>query len=166
MEYKLFGVWVVSKGAEKTFFNLVMIQMMRTFHIPIDLNLIDEALAKATTMALIKWAPWLHDIIYKKTILNRCDWCKISKCCDMIDARYIPQCGDLIGTSNIPLYTPTQRFFLQKKTQKEAKSETNRQKLNATELILMKSSSEGKKSRKTLLSQIHWLASLISFQWF
>ena len=115
MEYKLFGVWVVSKGAEKTFFNLVMIQMMRTFHIPIDLNLIDEALAKATTMALIKWAPWLHDIIYKKTILNRCDWCKISKCCDMIDARYIPQCGDLIGTRNIPLYTPTQRFFFAKK---------------------------------------------------
>ena len=74
----------------------------------------------------------------------------------MIDARYIPQCGDLIGTSNTPLYTPTQRFFLQKKTEKEAKqSETNRQKLNATELILMKSSSEGKKSRKTLLSQIH-----------
>ena len=117
MEYKLFGVWVVSKGAEKTFFNLVMIQMMRTFHIPIDLNLIDEALAKATTMALIKWAPWLHDIIYKKTILNRCDWCKISKCCDMIDARYIPQCGDLIGTSNI--HANTEGFFCKKKRLKK-----------------------------------------------
>ena len=53
----------MSKGAKKvkepknTFFNLVMIQMMRTYHNPMDLNLIDEALAKATTMALIKWAP-------------------------------------------------------------------------------------------------------------
>ena len=121
MQCKLFGVWVMSKGAKKvkepknTFFNLVMIQMMRTFHNPMDLNLIDEALAKATTMALIKWAPWLHDI-YKKTILNCCDWCKISKCCDMIGARYIPQCGDLIGASNIPLYTPTQRFCKKKES--------------------------------------------------
>ena len=39
MECKFFGVCVVSKGAEKTCFTLKMIQMMRTFHIPINLDL-------------------------------------------------------------------------------------------------------------------------------
>ncbi|CAH3114907.1 unnamed protein product [Pocillopora meandrina] len=29
--------------------------------------------------------PLIHDIIYKKTIPKGCDWCKISKCYDMIE---------------------------------------------------------------------------------
>ena len=126
MEYKLFGVWVVSKGAEKTFFNLVMIQMMRTFHIPIDLNLIDEALAKATTMALTKWAPWLHDIIYKKTILKWLvqdvkmlwyDWCVIHT--PMQRSDWCEQHTTLHANTEI-------FFFLQKK--KRLKKRLNNQK--------------------------------------
>ena len=38
MECTLFGVYVLSKGAEKTRFSLKMIQLMRTFHINLDLN--------------------------------------------------------------------------------------------------------------------------------
>ena len=32
-------------------------------------------------------APFLHEIISKKAILQRCNWYKISKCCDMIGPR-------------------------------------------------------------------------------
>ena len=52
---------------------------------------------------------------------RKADWYKISKCCDMIGARYIPHCsdlidvryitypnaGNLIGASNIPLHSLT-----------------------------------------------------------
>ena len=38
MECTLFGVYVLSQGAEKTRFSLKMIQLMRTFHINLDLN--------------------------------------------------------------------------------------------------------------------------------
>ena len=101
---------------------------MRTFHIPINLNLNRRDFSPR------------HNP-------KRCNWCKISKCCDGIGARYIPycsnligaryiplcsnligarnipicnsligaryrpKCGDLIGASNIPLYTLTQCFF-------------------------------------------------------
>ena len=54
--------------------------------------------------------PW-HHLLENNTQTHQNDWCMISKCCDMIGARYIPYCGDLIGASNIPLYTLTLSFF-------------------------------------------------------
>ena len=59
----------------------------------------------------------------KKAKIQTLDWCNISKCCDMIGARYIPLCGNLIdvryiplcsnliGVKYIPLYMLKERFF-------------------------------------------------------
>ena len=79
LEYQLFGGWLVSKKAAT------------------------RLLWRPQTIKLIKWAqnlwspffkchslctaPWFHDIISKETIPKHHDWCKISKCCDMIGAR-------------------------------------------------------------------------------
>ena len=41
-------------------------------------------------MSFMVHSPVIHDMIYKKTILKHCDWYNISKCYDMIGARYIP----------------------------------------------------------------------------
>ena len=41
----------------------------------------------------------------RKKTPEHCDWCKISKYCDMINARYIPLCGNLIDARYIP-YRP------------------------------------------------------------
>ena len=64
------------------------------------------------TITHFKWTQnfWLilffmyspHDIICEKKIQKRCDWCKISKFCEMIGARYISLCGNLIGARYIP----------------------------------------------------------------
>ena len=73
----------------------------------------------------------------KKAKIQTLDWCNISKCCDMIGARYIPLCGNLIGVryiplcSNligvkyIPLYMLKERFFfIEKKNNWELCSRT------------------------------------------
>ncbi|RMX38353.1 hypothetical protein pdam_00005517 [Pocillopora damicornis] len=38
---------------------------------------------------MIKCRLLIHDIIYKKTIPKGCDWCKISKCYDIIVQKYV-----------------------------------------------------------------------------
>ena len=106
MECKLFDGWVVSRRAEKTRFNLKMMQKgeMRTFHIPINLDLNRRGSQKGHKplhssklaqslrfMSFFVQSPLIHDIICKKAVTwlvrdtypKRCDLCTISKCCDM-----------------------------------------------------------------------------------
>ena len=63
MKYKLFGMWVGSKGAEKARFDLKMVQkgQMRAFHIPIYLDLNRRGSREGDNHTLIKWAQnfWL-----------------------------------------------------------------------------------------------------------
>ena len=70
MEYQLFGVCVVSKGAEKTRFNFHMIK-------------------KVKCEPLCTTPDSMTSFVRRKTP-KRNDWCKLSNCCDMIGARYIP----------------------------------------------------------------------------
>ena len=55
----------------------------------------------SSLMLFFVHSPVIHDIIYMKTTLKHCDWCKIFKCNDVIGARYIPKCNNLIGAIHI-----------------------------------------------------------------
>ena len=75
-----------------------MMQMMWTRHIPIISTLIDEALAKATTITLIKWAQnFWHHLLENNTQtpwsvqdiqMLWYDWCEIHTLNAVIGARY------------------------------------------------------------------------------
>ena len=110
MEFKLFGVCIVRKGAEKTRF------IWKNYTIKINANLSyseksrphslerhnHKTFQMSSRFLVNVAAPWFHDIIYMKTIPKRCDWCMICKRCDMIGATYIPLCGNLIGARYKP----------------------------------------------------------------
>ena len=104
---------MVSKGAEKTRFNLKMVQMMRTFHSPINLYLNRRGSRKSHKPLHLSnepkihglchslyTAPWCYRMSFARkqfpnavigaihTLMRKTDWCDIPTLNAVIGARY------------------------------------------------------------------------------
>ena len=121
MEYQLFGVCVVSKGAEKTRFNFHMIKKVKCEPLCTTPDSMTSFVRRKNTQTQwlvqafqLLWYDWCEI----RTLMQQSDWCEIHTLMwrsDWYEMQTLIIFGDLICASNIPINTLTQSYFLFKK---------------------------------------------------